>query len=154
MHTAYLNLAAILAVITPAHALDLNSFRRAHHLPPLHRSAALNAAARRHAADLARRNSLDHDGFYQRMDGYSRAAENVAYGCATADCAYRLWAASSGHRQNMLMGGLTHYGLASARSANGRRYWVLELAGTRPSPARVRTPAHRHRAKKRSVGRD
>jgi hypothetical protein len=133
-----------------AHALDLNAFRRAHHLPPLHQSAALNSAARRHAADMARRNSLDHDGFYQRMDGYSRAAENVAYGCSNADCAYRLWAKPSGHRRNMLMAGLTHYGLASARAANGRVYWVLELAGERPRPALMRSAApHRH-AKKRS----
>jgi uncharacterized protein YkwD len=136
----------------PALALDLNSFRRSHHLPALKQGAALNSVARAHAADMARRNSLDHDGFMHRMDGYERAAENVAMiacarpgtkpvatfagracGCGSADCAYRMWAASSGHRQNMLMSGLTHYGLASAISANGRRYWALELAGERPS---------------------
>lgn len=137
------------ALISVANALDLNDFRRAHHLPPLHQSAALNSAARRHAADLARRDHLDHDGFYQRMDGYSRAAENVAYGCSNADCAYRMWANSAGHRRNMLMGGLTHYGLASATSASGRHYWVLELAGERPAPARLRAPAHRRHTKKR-----
>ena len=135
-------------LLTPASALDLNSFRRAHHLPALHQSAALNAAARRHAADMARRNSLDHDGFYQRMDGYTRAAENVAYGCGNADCAYRMWANSAGHRRNMLMGGLTHYGLASATSASGRRYWVLELAGERPVRVMMRAPTHHRPAKK------
>jgi uncharacterized protein YkwD len=130
-----------------ASAFSLNSFRAQHHLPALHQSAALNAAARRHAADMARRNSLDHDGFYQRMDGYTRAAENVAYGCGNADCAYRMWANSAGHRRNMLMGGLTHYGLASARAANGRVYWVLELAGERP--VLMRAPAHHSHVKKR-----
>ena len=133
---------------TPAHALDLNSFRAQHHLPALHQTAALNAAARRHAADMARRNSLDHDGFYQRMDGYTRAAENVAYGCGNAECAYRMWANSAGHRRNMLMGGLTHYGLASATSASGRRYWVLELAGERPVRVMMRAPTHHRPAKK------
>jgi hypothetical protein len=135
------------AALTPAHALDLNAFRAEHHLPPLKQSAALDAVARSHAADMARRGSLDHDGFTQRMNGYMRAAENVAYGCDNADCTYRMWANSSGHRQNMLMSGITHYGLASAVSANGRRYWALELAGERPPPRPVK-PKHQTPVKK------
>jgi uncharacterized protein YkwD len=55
------------------------------------------------------------------------AAENVAYGCASEDCVIRMWARSPGHRRNMLMGGVSSYGLASADDARGRRYWVLEL---------------------------
>jgi hypothetical protein len=140
-----------LVTLTRAHALDINSFRAEHHLPPLKQSPALKAAAHSHAADMARRNSLDHDGFYQRMSGYSRAAENVAYGCADADCTYRMWVNSSGHRQNMLMAGLTHYGLASATAANGRRYWTLELAGERPPPPRAVKPSHGKPAKKRAA---
>jgi uncharacterized protein YkwD len=38
-----------------------------------------------------------------------------------------MWARSAGHRRNMLLRGVTHYGLASATGANGRKYWVLEL---------------------------
>ncbi|MBI4366650.1 MAG: CAP domain-containing protein, partial [Deltaproteobacteria bacterium] len=45
----------------------------------------------------------------------------------TEDCAIRMWAKSAGHRRNMLMKGVSSYGLASASAANGRRYWVLEL---------------------------
>jgi uncharacterized protein YkwD len=138
------------ALATQAFALDINSFRAQHNLPPLKQSAALNGAASSHSSDMARRGNLDHDGFYQRMSGYSRAAENVAYGCADADCTYRMWVNSSGHRQNMLMSGLTHYGLASATAANGRRYWTLELAGERPPPRAV-TPAHGRPAKKRAA---
>jgi len=119
--------ALCLAVATPALALDLNDFRREHHLPPLHVSAAMIAAAYEHAHELAAREDLDHDGFEQRMAGSSRAAENVAYGCRTRDCVFRMWARSPGHRRNMLMKGLTHYGLASARGANGQTYWVLEM---------------------------
>jgi uncharacterized protein YkwD len=163
-------LAIVLACVSaaPASALDINSFRAQHKLPPLKLSTTLSAAAHSHAADMARRGSLDHDGFYQRMSGYSGAAENVAMiacarpdakpvstfagracGCEDADCAYRMWVNSSGHRQNMLMSGLTHYGLGSAKSANGRRYWALELAGERPAPAR---PAARGRAAKKRGG--
>jgi uncharacterized protein YkwD len=165
-----LGLAAVFAALGPALALDINTFRAQHKLPPLKQTAALNSAAHSHAADMARRGSLDHDGFYQRMSGYSRAAENVAMiacarpdakpvstfagrarGCADADCAYRMWVNSAGHRQNMLMPGLTHYGLASATAANGRRYWTLELAGERPAPVRPTAPARGRAAKKRGA---
>jgi uncharacterized protein YkwD len=77
---------------------------------------------------MARRQHLDHRGFRQRLAPVaSTAAENVSYGCATQDCAIRQWARSSGHRRNMLMGGVSAYGIASAVGANGKRYWVLEL---------------------------
>jgi uncharacterized protein YkwD len=38
-----------------------------------------------------------------------------------------MWARSAGHRRNMLMKGVTRYGIASATGGNGRTYWVLEL---------------------------
>ena len=120
-------LGALVAAMS-AHALDLNGFRRAHRLPPLAMSAELAGAAYQHAHDLARRNHLDHRGFRARLGPIaSTAAENVLVGCPDAACAYRVWARSPGHRRNMLMRGVTHYGLASATAANGRRYWVLEL---------------------------
>jgi len=111
---------------TPALALDINSFRAQHKLPPLSSSSMLAAAAYSHASDMASRRSLDHKGFRERMVG-SIGAENVAYGCADADCAYRMWAKSAGHRRNMLMKGISSYGLASATASDGRRYWALEL---------------------------
>ena len=111
---------------SPAFAIDINSFRAQHRLPPLAVSSMLAAAAYSHAADMASRRSLDHNGFRQRMVG-SAGAENVAVGCPDADCAYRMWAKSSGHRRNMLMKGLSNYGIASATSADGRVYWALEL---------------------------
>jgi hypothetical protein len=55
------------------------------------------------------------------------AAENVTYGCTTEDCVIRMWARSGAHRANMLRRDVTSYGLGSADSANGKRYWVLEL---------------------------
>jgi uncharacterized protein YkwD len=145
----------LIALPLPALALDVNSFRAQHKLPPLAYSSAYAGAAQAHANDLARRDHLDHAGFRQRVAAIgSRAAENVAYvqcrrgtaaqtgglfgglfggatgggpGCATADAAYRMWARSAGHRSNMLMQGITQYGLADAVSASGKHYWVLEL---------------------------
>lgn len=122
--------AALCLVLTcsPALALDLNSFRAEHRLPPLSASIALSGEAYATAHDLANRNHLDHNAFRARMRSLaSTAAENVLWGCETEDCAFRIWAKSPGHRRNMLMKGVSSYGLASARAANGRRYWVLEL---------------------------
>lgn len=111
---------------SPAVALDVNSFRAQHKLPPLSVSSMLAAAAHSHASDMASRRKLDHKGFRERMVG-SAGAENVAYGCDSEDCATRMWAKSSGHRRNMLMKGISSYGIASATADDGRRYWVLEL---------------------------
>ncbi len=131
----------------PALALDINSFRAQHKLPPLSVSGAMSAAAASHAADMAARKTLDHKGFRERMGAIaSTAAENVAViscarpdakpdatfagracGCADEDCVYQMWAKSEGHKRNMLLKGITHYGIASATGEDGRRYWVLEL---------------------------
>lgn len=112
----------------PALALDLNSFRAEHKLPPLAYSATLAGAAYSHAHDMARRNHLDHDGFKERARFSGGAsAENVLWGCDTQDCAIRMWAKSAGHRRNMLMKGVSAYGIASATAENGRKYWVMEL---------------------------
>ena len=125
-----LAIAAAGATLVPltALALDLNSFRAQHGRPVLSISTTLSGAAYAHANDMARRKSLDHKGFRRRMSFVSSAAaENVAFGCDTEDCAIRMWAKSSGHRANMLRDDVTSYGIASATADNGRRYWVLEL---------------------------
>jgi len=109
-------------------ALDLNSFRAQHGRPPLSPSGALSGAAYSHAQSLAGRQRLDHSGFRQRVSTErGMAAENVSFGCDTEDCAIRQWAKSGRHRANMLRRDVTSYGIASAVSSNGRRYWVLEL---------------------------
>lgn len=122
-------LLAALVAATPVHALTLNGFRIAHHRMPLKVSSVLIGIAYTHAADMARRGNLDHRGFRARLRVVaSTAAENVLVGCKTEDCAIRMWARSPGHRRNMLMGGVSRYGIASVTDAKGRRWWVLELA--------------------------
>ncbi|MBI2713522.1 MAG: CAP domain-containing protein [Rhizobiales bacterium] len=117
-----------LAWVSPALALDLNSFRAQHGRPALAASATLSGAALSHARDLANRKRLDHAGFRQRANFTGgTAAENVAFGCDSEDCVIKMWARSGGHRANMLRRDVTSYGLASATADNGRRYWVLEL---------------------------
>jgi hypothetical protein len=89
--------------------------------------SALYAAAQQHAYDMARRNSLDHAGFRQRRGPAGAVAENVAVGCATEECARRMWMQSPRHRANMMLGGCQ--AVASAVSASGRRYWAMAIGG-------------------------
>jgi uncharacterized protein YkwD len=110
---------------TPETATSLNGFRAAHGLSQLRTDGTLAALASEHSADMARRESLDHDGFMMSRGPRGARAENVAYGCKESACVIQQWVNSSGHRKNMLIPGLTRYGLASAVSPSGRTYWTL-----------------------------
>ncbi len=111
----------------PLLALDLNSFRAQHGLPPLSMSGALASAAYGHAHDLASRRRLTMPDFASACRSRQYGGRNVAFGCATEDCVIRMWARSGRHRANMLLRTVTSFGLASADGGNGLRYWVLEL---------------------------
>ena len=50
----------------PEAAASINEFRAAHGLKPLRSDPKLTRLAAGHAADMARRNSLDHNGFMER----------------------------------------------------------------------------------------
>jgi uncharacterized protein YkwD len=120
---------APMLLASPSQAFDINSFRAQHKRPALHYSADLAGLAYEQAHAMAARSHLDHANFRARIAnmGGGVHAENVAYGCADADCAYRMWSRSAGHRANMLRGDVSAFGIASATAANGRRYWALEL---------------------------
>ena len=112
---------------TPETATTLNGFRAAHGRSELRSDIALSAMASTHAADMARRDTLDHAGFKENRGPRGARAENVAMGCKDTACVISQWANSSGHRRNMLIPGLTRYGLASASSSSGKKYWTLLL---------------------------
>src|ERR1017187_186874 len=112
MHSNFrllLVLALAIFAITPASALDLNSFRAQHGRPALSVSSTLSALAYEQAHSMAARTRLDHAGFRARIAGMGGGmhAENVAFGCPDGD--------------------VPSYVIASATGANGRRYWALEL---------------------------
>ena len=111
----------------PETATTLNGFRAANGLSQLRSDVALTAMASSHAADMARRDNLNHDGFKDQRGPRGARAENVAYGCKDTACVINQWANSSGHRSNMLIPSLSRYGLASATSSSGKKYWALEL---------------------------
>ncbi len=128
MRLPLLVLLVLAALPSPASALDLNGYRAAHGRKALRANSALAAMAQAHAADLARRGTLDHAGFTTgRARASGATAENVSYGCGNQSCAILQWSQSAPHRANMLRADVTSYGLASAVSSSGERYWVLEL---------------------------
>ena len=83
---------------TPETATTLNGFRAANGLSELRSDATLTTMASAHAADMARRDNLNHDGFKEQRGPRGARAENVAYGCADTACVIRQWSNSSGHR--------------------------------------------------------
>lgn len=128
-----LSFAVALIVVAPAQAMDLNGYRAKNGRAPLQYDASLAGLAYFHAADLARRGTLDHAGFKSQRGPLGAAAENVSYGCSDEACAIQQWARSAPHRNNMLRREITRYGIASAVSASGRHYWVMELGGVTPT---------------------
>ena len=134
-----LPLLILLGLASSAQAMDLNSYRAKNGRGPLRVDASLTAMAHSHAADLARRGALDHAGFLQQRARSGANAENVSYGCGDESCAILQWSQSARHRANMLRKDVTTYGLASAVSASGRRYWVMELGGAAPVVRVTRT---------------
>lgn len=144
---------ALLSFAVPARAMDLNNYRAKNGRAPLRVDFSLVGLASGHAADLARRGALDHAGFLQQRAPSGANAENVSYGCADEDCAIVQWARSAGHRANMLRRDVTTYGLASAVSSAGRRYWVMELGGAAPVVRKVRGRARAYLEQAGSAGR-
>jgi uncharacterized protein YkwD len=127
-HHVLIALAIFVGWASPTLADTLNSFRKAHGLPALHRSGNLQAMAQRHAHSMAARRSMNHDGFYSQRGPRGARAENVAYGCSTESCAMRMWRIPADTGANMLLSDVKSYGLASA-SGGRDRYWCMIVGG-------------------------
>lgn len=111
---------------------QLNAFRSSQHLPPLRFSAPLQRAAEGHVADLEHKSRLSHRGsdgstLATRVRGqgyaFSQVAENLAMTPGDIDDAMWLWIHSPGHYANLILPGVTDYGLAREG-----QFWVLVLA--------------------------
>src|SRR4030095_7606703 len=85
---------------TPETATSLNGFRASHGLSALRHHRTLPALASEHAGDMARRDSLDHDGFMAHRGPRGARAENVAYGCKEYDCVLQQCVNSARQPQN------------------------------------------------------
>jgi hypothetical protein len=91
--------------------------------------AAMKALAQQHSNDMARRNSMDHDGFLEHRAPRGAHAENVMAGVKTEREAMAAWRASPPHAANMALPGCK--GVAHACNKDGRCFWTMEIASSR-----------------------
>jgi uncharacterized protein YkwD len=99
--------------------------------------ATMKALAQEHSNDMARRNSMDHDGFFERRLPRGARAENVMAGVKTEREAMAAWRGSPPHAANMALPGCK--GVARACNKDGRCFWTMEIG---------RASAPRSRSKK------
>lgn len=130
------------ARLDPEAARDLiNAYRKTKGLKPLKLDAELTAAARGHAADLAKWDRISHYGSdgsspWDRVKraGYKAklAAENVGTGQATFDEVLRGWQESAGHNKNLLLADANHMGIALIHDPKTefKTFWAL-VVGSR-----------------------
>ena len=114
----------------------VNDHRAARHLIELERDSELDAVARAHSADMARRRYLAHvnpEGLnpLQRIqtagiDGFTLAAENAGQTDRgePATEILRGWIASPVHRRNLHAPPFNRTGVGIARAANGTFYFT------------------------------
>jgi len=87
--------------------------------------ATMKALAQEHSNDMARRNSMDHDGFFERRVPRGTKAENVMAGVKTKREAMAAWRGSPPHAANMALPGCK--GVARACNKDGRCFWTMEI---------------------------
>lgn len=94
----------------------INAHRAGQGLPGLSGDPKLHRLAREHSEAMARRGTLDHDGFRSRFEraGYSACVENLARNQPTPTGLVAAWSRSSGHNANMLNVRVTHAAVAQS----------------------------------------
>ena len=114
----------------------INAVRKANGAPPWSYSQSLEDAARSQARLMAQKNTMSHDlgvTLRQRVTaaGYMGAVgENVGKGYPDLQGVIGGWMNSSGHRSTLLSSKFTEFGLAVARSSNGKLYWAMIAGGS------------------------
>jgi uncharacterized protein YkwD len=112
--------------------VDINTFRRAHHLTPLHLNAKLSAAARAHTQQMAQdgyfaHESADGAAFWKRIQAfyasgpwaYWSVGENLLWSSpdVTPATALQMWLKSPEHRANLMNPRWREIGVAAVHEA-------------------------------------
>jgi uncharacterized protein YkwD len=120
---------AACAAVIKAH----NRIRAENKLPALTISTKLQAAAQKHAEDMASNRKMTHKGsdgstaikrIVSKGYNYRRAGENIAAGQFTVDALMKGWMESPHHKRNIL-GSFSQIGVACAIDPDGKRYWCV-----------------------------
>jgi hypothetical protein len=137
------------AAETPRPAFDphtlqqmINDYRRSHGLGPVEIHPRLTAAAQEHSEDLARHDTISHQGSdgsqpWTRVEraGYPArfTAENVSVGRISMDSLIMGWRHSPPHNANLLASNARQMGIAMVYRPGTRykTYWTLVLGAQR-----------------------
>lgn len=122
-------------------AVATNAVRRNAGLAPVRPHPVLARVAAGHACDMAMRGRMTHRGSATtgpgprvKAAGYapSVTAENIAAGPFSLNRVLAEWNASGGHRANMVIPQLRHYGIGRATGPDGRtQFWAAVYAAPR-----------------------
>jgi uncharacterized protein YkwD len=101
-------------------------------LKPLTMNPQLMEAARKHAANMAAQDKLDHKLDDKEPVDRAKAAgyksefvgENIAWNQKAPKDVLKAWMESEGHRENILNAEYTEIGVAVAKNKDGEPYWV------------------------------
>jgi uncharacterized protein YkwD len=124
-------------VDAPTAASMISGYRRNNGLGAVNLDPKLMKMAREQAQAMASRNKFDHNAWRPFEDrihgsGYDArvAVENIGAGYHTLAEAFSGWRDSPPHRQNMLNGGVTQMGIATAYAPQSKYkvFWALVLA--------------------------
>ena len=133
--------APVMAAESPSE--QISGFRLKHGEGRVVRDTTLDRIAMDQARAMAAKDDLSHDAlgaFNKRVapSGAGRAAENIAYGYDNFEKTLGQWIDSSGHRKNLLLHNASRVGIASAKTASGKRtYWAMVIAGDyEPKPGK------------------
>jgi uncharacterized protein YkwD len=125
---------------------EISAYRRQHGLSAVTIDSSLMQVASHQAHAMARAGVLSHTiggSFASRISSANRglAAENIAAGARDFSSALEMWKRSAGHRANLLKGGITQIGIASAPAPNShyKVFWALVMAGS-AEPRGLRKP--------------
>lgn len=127
-----------LCAATPAAADDyagaISAYRRAHGLTAVRSDSRLSAVALKQAQAMALTGTISHTAagnFATRVAPLrkSRAAENIGAGYLRFVEMLKQWEDSAGHRENLLMAGARHVGVASVNNPKSpyRKFWAMVI---------------------------
>jgi uncharacterized protein YkwD len=113
--------------------IDLtNAERKKAELAPVVPNAKLMAAAKGHAANMAKQDKFGHvldekkpqDRVLDAGYKYAKTAENIAWNQKTPKEVVGVWMNSEIHKNNILGADFTEIGVAVVKNAKGEPYWV------------------------------
>ena len=93
---------------------------------PLVKNAKLMQFAQEWANTMAERGRMRHSSMRDIMKlGFSRVAENIAWGQKTPKSVMNAWLWSPGHRRNIMSTATTDIGCGARKDERGRLYWCV-----------------------------